>query len=534
MKFGWENRYFRWGVTAFLVIAASMLFYFGIFQMKTLMVGVKTVLSILAPILYGVILAYLLSPIVDFLEKKVIYPLLEKKNIQLKKKRRKAIRYACVLVALLFFISLIYALIMMILPQLIRSIMNIIYSFPDYVKIIQDWLIDLAEHSDKLDQKTISSLTDYASQAEAYLTTNILPQLQKMLKNISEGVFDILNFLKNFLIGAIVSIYVMADKEIFVAKSKMIICALLPINKANAVIHAMRLTHRTFGGFINGKIVDSAIIGVLCYLGTTLLNMPYSILVSVIVGVTNVIPFFGPYLGAIPCILLILLTDPIQALYFAIFILILQQFDGNILGPKILGGSTGLSSFMVIVAILIGGGLFGIPGMIVGVPLLAVIYALIWGFIGRSLHRKELPVEVSDYFDMDSIHVQTKEPIKLKEKKRNFIHTSSESDVVAKESNILEVEKILTELENPNYIRTDEDEEEILVKSLEDVHSSLFSEMFRKYVGLIWAFVTKYAILCWNYIKKYSIIAWKYIRNYWKKFRLWCHTTIESIRNRSK
>mgnify|MGYP000287864072 CR=1 FL=1 len=174
---------------------------------------------------------------------------------------------------------------------------------------------------------------------------------------------DLLVFLKNFLIGAIVSLYILADKEGFIAKAKMAVYAALPTKWATFLVHSMRFTHKTFGGFISGKILDSAIIGVLCYVGTSIIGTPYAILVSVIVGVTNVIPFFGPYLGAVPCILLILLVDPIQSLYFLIFILILQQFDGNILGPKILGESTGLSSFMVIVAIMVGGGLFGVPGM---------------------------------------------------------------------------------------------------------------------------------------------------------------------------
>jgi predicted PurR-regulated permease PerM len=196
-------------------------------------------------------------------------------------------------------------------------------------------------------------LNNYSAQAQDYLTTTILPQLQAMLKNISAGVFDLLIFLKNFLIGAIVSIYLMVDKEEFVAKSKMLTFVILPNRWANFLIHAMRFTSKTFGGFISGKLLDSAIIGVLCYIGTIILGTPYALLVSVIIGVTNIIPFFGPYLGAIPSIFLILLSDPIQSLYFAIFVLILQQFDGNILGPKIIGESTGLSSFLVIVSILV-------------------------------------------------------------------------------------------------------------------------------------------------------------------------------------
>lgn len=415
MKYRWDNRYLHWGVTAFLVIAASMLFYYGIFHMKTLILGIKTFLSIMAPIIYGVVLAYVLSPLVNFFECKVIYVILEKKEIELQKRGKKAVRWICVLLCLFLFAVLIYTLLMMILPQLIRSIMNIIYSFPFYVKVIEKWLNSIVEHGWNLNEETIDMLNQYSAKAQDYLTTNILPQMQSMLKNISAGVFDILIFLKNFLIGAIVSIYVLADKEKFVAKSKMFIYAVLPSKWAYKIIHAMRFTHKTFGGFLNGKILDSAIIGVLCYIGCVLLDMPYVVLVSVIVGVTNIIPFFGPYIGAVPCILLILLVNPLKGLYFLIFILVLQQFDGNILGPKILGDSTGLSSFMVIVAILIGGGLFGIPGMIVGVPVCAVIYATVWKLIGDSLKDKEMPDETEHYLNIDCLDPVSKEVIPFKE-----------------------------------------------------------------------------------------------------------------------
>ena len=209
-----------------------------------------------------------------------------------------------------------------------------------------------------------------------------------------------------------------------------------------------------FTGFkrkASGKILDSAIIGVLCYIGTSIIGTPYAILVSVIVGVTNVIPFFGPYLGAIPCTFLILLIDPIQALYFVIFILVLQQFDGNILGPKILAGSTGLSSFMVIVAILVGGGLFGVGGMVVGVPIFAVLYALVWGSISRSLHRKNLPVNLSDYYEMDRVDNQTLEPVKLVQESGSKRSKRSD-DAASKQHNILEVEQILSEMQTPDYV----------------------------------------------------------------------------------
>lgn len=427
MKFRWDNKYFQLGITAFGVIAASMLFYYGIFHMKSLIAGITTFLHIVAPIIYGLIIAYVLNPVVDFLENRVIYNILKKKNIQLKQRGQRITRWACVLSALVFLLVIIYTLVMMILPQLIRSIMNIIYSFPYYVKVIEKWLNSFVERGWDMNEGTIDMLNKYSAEAQEYLTNKILPQMQEMLKNVSMGVFDILIFLKNFLIGGIISIYVMADKEIFIGKSKMIIYAVMPNKWASNIIHSMRFTHQAFGGFISGKILDSAIIGVLCYIGTTLLDMPYAILVSVIVGVTNIIPFFGPYIGAVPSGLLILLVNPMKGLYFVIFILILQQFDGNILGPKILGDSTGLSSFMVIVAILIGGGLFGIPGMIVGVPVCAVIYAALWNLIGRSLEEKKLPDELDKYCDIDCLDERTGEVLpmpapsvpKRKERKEN-------------------------------------------------------------------------------------------------------------------
>ena len=407
MKFRWDNRYLHWGVTAFLVIAASMLFYYGIFHMKTLIVGIKTFLGIMAPIIYGVILAYILSPLVNLFEQKLIYPQLKKRNIQLQKKGRRAIRWTCVLFSMFLFWVIIYALIMMVLPQLIRSIMSIIYSFPYYVKVIEKWLNSFVEHGWNMNSDMIDMINQYSTKVQDYLTTNILPQMQDMLKNVSAGIFDILIFMKNFLIGAIVALYVLAD-------------AIFPHKWANLLIHSMRFTHKTFGGFIYGKLVDSAIIGVLCYFGMLLLHMPFPILVSVIIGVTNVIPFFGPYIGAIPCILLILVVDPIKGLYFAIFILLLQQFDGNILGPKILGETTGLSSFMVIVAILIGGGLFGIPGMIAGVPVFAVFYAMVCRLISHSLSNRKMPVEEEDYVNIDCLDAKTGEALPLQKEERKI------------------------------------------------------------------------------------------------------------------
>ena len=422
MKFRWDNRYLHWGVTAFLVIAASMVFYYGFFQIKSLLTGVRFLFHILAPIVYGAGIAYILTSPVNYFETKLILPFFRKKGIEFKKKGRRIIRWICVLFSIILMFIVIYSFVMLLLPQLVDSVTTLINNIPRYAVISERWIYSFIEkHGWEMQKETQDLLEATPKQLQNFLSTSILPQMQEILKNLSSGIFDLMIFLKNFLIGAIVSIYILADKEVFIAKSKMILYSCMPSKWASAVIHSMRFTDNTFSGFINGKLLDSAIIGILCYIVTTIMKMPYSLLVSVIVGVTNVIPFFGPYLGAIPSAFLILLVNPVKCLYFVIFIVILQQFDGNILGPKILGESTGLSSFMVIVAILLGGGLFGVPGMFLGVPVCAVIYAMVWAMISTSLQKKEMPAKMEDYCNIDCLDEETNQPIRLQE----TVHTDT-------------------------------------------------------------------------------------------------------------
>ena len=397
MKFRWDNKYLYWGMTGFLVIAASLLFYFGIFHMGNLIDGIKKIMNILMPILYGAAIAYLLNPLLKFYENTLVYPFLKKKKVTITRRKRKFIRYFGVILAVAFMLMIVYTLIIMILPEIIKSIVNIINNFPFYVDSIRKWITHILENNADINSLVVGMIDRYSLKVEQYLTQDILPQLQNLLLHFSSGILEVIIFLKNALIGIIVSIYILADKEIFRGKVKMAFFAVLPEKKAEQLLENLRFTDRTFGGFIGGKILDSFIIGILCYIGISTLKMPYTVLVSVIIGVTNVIPFFGPYLGAVPCAFLILLVSPIKCLYFIIFILVLQQFDGNILGPKILGDSTGLSSFMVILSILIGGGLFGVFCMFIGVPVCAVLYAMCWRGINRFLEKKNLSTKIQDY-----------------------------------------------------------------------------------------------------------------------------------------
>ena len=271
----------------------------------------------------------------------------------------------------------------------------------------------------QLDDSTMTTMlknamNEASTSLQNWMRTDLLNKVNEVMTHLTVGLYTLVMELFHAVIGVIVSVYILFGKETFINQSKKATYAIFPTERANLLIHIAVKTNEIFGGFIIGKIIDSIIIGILCFIGTSLLNMPYAMLVSVIVGMTNVIPFFGPYIGAIPSAVLIALADPMKGVYFLIFILLLQQFDGNILGPKILGNSTGLSAFWVIVSILLGGGLFGILGMLFGVPAFAVIYYIVKLFLDNQLEKKKLPTESEcyngdSYVDNDGTYFQKKD-----------------------------------------------------------------------------------------------------------------------------
>ena len=231
----------------------------------------------------------------------------------------------------------------------------------------------------------------------------MLPQTKEILGSLTSGIFAVLRVTMNLVIGFIVAAYVLAEKEHFFGQGRKIVFALFSEKAGKSIIEKSRKCNEIFGGFVIGKIIDSLIIGVLTFILLSIFNMPYTMLVSIIVCVTNVIPFFGPFIGAIPSFFLILLIDPIKALWFLLIIFLIQQLDGNIIGPKILGNSTGLSAFWVMFAILIAGGLFGFAGMLFGVPVFAIIYYLLSEWIRGKLKKKNLPLETENYMDAEEL-----------------------------------------------------------------------------------------------------------------------------------
>ena len=416
MKFRWDKKYLYWGITAFCVVVASTIFYYLIFQMPSWLAGLSKIISILNPIIYGAAIAYFLNPLVKFFEK-YLYKFFEILNVKLQKKAKSWIRLCTVNLSLAGALLCIYGLLAMLIPEVINSIANIADNFTKYVTNVENWFTEYFSDSEAWNPSILEVMNTISGYLENWLKNDLLPDLQNLVKNLSIGVFGVLKVLYNFLIGLIISIYILTSKENFAAKLKRMLYSFSSVDLANAVVHNLRFVDEKFGGFIIGKLIDSAIIGVLCYIGTSFLNMPYALLISVIVGITNVIPFFGPFLGAVPCSILIFVVSPIKVVYFVLFIFLLQQLDGNFIGPKILGDKTGVSSFMVIVSIMIGSGLMGVLGMFVAVPVCSVIIAFGQLIMEKRIKAKKLPEDLEVYKNLESIDPKTKEVVPLQVRK---------------------------------------------------------------------------------------------------------------------
>ncbi|MCH5186300.1 MAG: AI-2E family transporter, partial [Oscillospiraceae bacterium] len=402
------KKYVGMGLTALSVVVASILIFFMIYRQDAIGNFFSKLFSVLQPIIFGLVIAYILNPVMKWIESGTLR-LLKKIKEKFPKNRfvakavgneKKTARNFGVWVSLTLAAIVVYILLNMVIPELTNSITTMINDLPvqinNFNARVQNFIYT-NEFLAKIDDKYILKAQEIMNN---FMQNSVLAEIENFMSYFAIGVKGVFNFLgvvMNFIIGIIVSVYVLCSKETFTGQSKKLLYSILSRKQANAVIETLRYSDKVFGGFITGKLIDSMIIGVLCFIGMSILRLPYAVLISVIVGVTNIIPFFGPYIGAVPSILLILLVNPMQAVYFGVFILILQQIDGNIIGPKILGDSTGLSAFWVMFAILVGGGMFGFLGMIVGVPLCAVIFYIIKKATESLLVKKGLPLKSEEY-----------------------------------------------------------------------------------------------------------------------------------------
>ncbi|SFU46469.1 Predicted PurR-regulated permease PerM [Clostridium sp. DSM 8431] len=386
MKIDWNTKYTTIAVYTFLVICSVILFYLGVSQMGNVFGKLGYIVGVMQPIIMGFVLAYLFNFILRFYENRILKDKYLRK-VKIKSKRGLGIllTYLTVFLIILLFMEFVF-------PQLVESIVGLVNDIPGYIDNLGTLINEVMEEinlSDNIQNTLNENWNDFVNYIIKFVT-NLIPVLGSMLAGFASSIW-------NIVLGLIVSIYLLIDKEKFIGLFRKVIYAVFPLEHAKNILKLGQRSNETFGKFLSGKILDSFIIGVITFIVLAIFNMPYSLLVSIIVGITNIIPFFGPFIGAVPSVILILFVSPIKAAWFILIIIIIQQVDGNLIGPKILGNSIGISAFWILFSILVFAKLLGIVGMIIGVPLFAIVYALLKELVENKLRKKGLKTETKDY-----------------------------------------------------------------------------------------------------------------------------------------
>lgn len=397
------NRYFYTGLTAFIVLAAALLLYSMLDNLGNLGIWLSAINSALYPIYVGLIIAYLLSPLVNKADRYIYIPLMHKivkRDVKKVKGIARGLSVATVLIAAIFIIT---CLAMMVIPEVVNSISSLISNLPSYYKTLQAWIEQVFRSNPKL----VGLFQQYSGEIYenllSWLQNDLLPGGTKLLNAVTDGVVNAVSGMVNVFIGIIVSIYLMAAKENFCALGKKLMYTVFSIKRTNTMLEVLRETHTVFAKFISGKIIDSLIVGLLTFIIMSIAGIPYTVLISTVIGVTNVIPFFGQYIGIIPSAVLVFIDSPGKGILFLVLIIVLMQFDGNVLGPKILGDSIGLKSFWILFSILIFGSLFGVLGMVCAVPVFAIVYRMVKRWSERRLAKKGLPTDTDTYCKKNAI-----------------------------------------------------------------------------------------------------------------------------------
>ena len=364
-------------LAGFGAISLSIIFFFLIYRFDGFGDAISTLTGILMPFIYGAVIAYLLKPVCNTIESFLRRFIPEKMH--------GLVNVLSVTLTILFGLLLIYALCMMIIPQLITSVTTLYYTAQRNLAKFVQWAnhVEFIENNQQIMDMLNSAYATISTNIDDLIKTRLLPSMQNIVSGAAVGVLNVVTMAKNLIIGIIVAVYMLASRKRFVQQAKLVLYSIFKPRWAELIKEEVKYADKMFGGFINGKIMDSAIIGVLCYIGCLIFKFPSALLVSVIIGVTNVIPFFGPFIGAVPATLLILIQSPIKALWFVIFLVILQQVEGNVIYPKVVGSSIGLPGMWVLAAVTVGGGLGGIPGMLFGVPAAATVYKLLQNDVRR-------------------------------------------------------------------------------------------------------------------------------------------------------
>ena len=420
-RFRWDKKYLYWGVTAFCVVAASILFYMLLNHLTGIRIALRRLVSILSPFVWGLVIAYLLYPLLKIYQRGLFLPLarrIYKNKARADTAAPKLARGLSVLLCIITLLVIVGGVVWLVVPQLYASLEKLVTNSSDYVATADAWLTKMLADYPNLNAAISGMVGDMSNGLVKWVTEQLLPQIQGIITNLTMNLYYMLRGIYNILIGIVVSVYVLYSRESFSIHCKRILYCIFSLEAAEKILDATKFVNQVFMGFISGKILDSLIIGVICYVGCTILHTPYTVLVSAIVAITNIIPFFGPLIGAAFCAVIIVMTDPLAALFFCIFALLLQQFDGNFLGPKILGSTVGINGIWVLFAIIVGAGLFGFMGMLLGVPVVMVLYSFFRNMINKKLVRSGLPTDRESYLNLDHFDAKTGEPVRVQETAR--------------------------------------------------------------------------------------------------------------------
>ena len=408
MKQNENTKYVKLGITGASVLAFGFAIMYILNQSQNIAAGIRGIFNILKPFLYGALIAYILAPMCNRMDDRFLkwFP-------NATEKQKKGLKFLSIAIAVISAVTIGVLLILLILPQVWDSTVKIIRILPERLAYCNRMIDQILQ-----DQPQIRAyFNHFASQIESGLNdvlnanSSMMQTIQGIINNITVQLIEVFSVFKNMFLGFLIAVYLLASRKLFGAQARLLLYGIFPNKWAAIIEEEFRYTDKMFNGFFVGKIIDSAIIGVICFAGTTLMGFESAAFISVVIGVTNIIPFFGPFIGAIPCTLLLLLDNPWQALYFVIFIVILQQVDGNIIGPKILGSSTGLSAFWVVFAILVFGGLWGFPGMLLGVPLMAVIYYVAQKTVSYFLKKRGLTTDTLAYVYLTKVDKESNQPV---------------------------------------------------------------------------------------------------------------------------
>lgn len=396
MKRKLESKYIYAGITGFCVLAAVLICTFIFINMDTVFYWIGRLNSALMPVYIGLGIAYLLSPLVNKLERTVLIPLFYR-VVKKKKAVRSVSRAVSVAIVLILAIAVLFWLAMLVVPEVAESIISLTDSLPGYYQNIVNMANEMrGKHPEAAEQVAEIAQSIYV-QLINWLQNELIPSSTELVGVVSDGLVNAMGVLFNIVIGIIISIYLMIGKETFCAQAKRMLYTILPVRHAERVLRVGRDINWSFAKFFSGKIIDSIIVALLTFIVLSIAGMPYTALISVLIGVTNIIPFFGQYIGAIPSAFLVFLVSPVKGVIFVVLIIVILQVDGNIIGPKIIGESIGLGSFWILFSILVFGSLFGILGMICAVPVFAVLYKTVRSWSRKRLEEKGLPKETGNY-----------------------------------------------------------------------------------------------------------------------------------------